>query len=62
MGVKFITFFAVVIFIAVKFFSVNSLEKARYDNYKVYEILIKNEEQLKLMRHIDDNPDGVSRS
>lgn len=35
-------------------------EKARYDNYRVYEIQIENEQQLELMNHIEANPDGVS--
>ncbi|XP_070500161.1 zinc carboxypeptidase-like [Chironomus tepperi] len=33
-------------------------EKARYDNYRVYEILVENQEQLDLLKHIDDYPDG----
>lgn len=34
-------------------------EKARYDNYRVYEIFIENEDQLKLMREIENYPHGV---
>jgi hypothetical protein len=40
--------------------SLVTCEKARYDNYRVHEILIENEEQLELMRHIENYPDGVS--
>jgi hypothetical protein len=35
-------------------------EKARYDNYRLYEILMENESQLELMKHIENYPDGVS--
>lgn len=34
-------------------------EKARYDNYRVYEILVEDEQQLELMKHIESFPDGV---
>lgn len=34
-------------------------EKARYDNYRVYEIFIANKNQLELMREIQNYPDGV---
>lgn len=34
-------------------------EKARFDNYRVYEILIDNEEQLELLQAIENYPDGV---
>lgn len=36
-------------------------EKARYDNYRVYEILIDNDQQLELMQEIENYPDGVRR-
>lgn len=35
-------------------------EKARFDNYRVYEILIENDQQLELMQSIEAYPDGVS--
>jgi hypothetical protein len=35
-------------------------EKARYDNYRVYDILIETQEQLQLMQQIENYPDGVS--
>ena len=35
-------------------------EKARYDNYRVYEILIEDDKQLELMQNIENYPDGVS--
>lgn len=34
-------------------------EKARYDNYRVYEIAIENKIQLDLMHEIEKYPDGV---
>ena len=34
-------------------------EKARYDNYRVYEIFVANENHLELMREIQNYPDGV---
>jgi hypothetical protein len=42
------------------FWSLVACEKARYDNYRVYEILIENDDQLELMKHIENYPDGVS--
>jgi hypothetical protein len=41
------------------FTAVKSLEKARYDNYRVYEISVDNDNQLELLKSIEDNPDGV---
>lgn len=35
-------------------------EKARYDKYRMYEIFVENEEQLELMKMIEQYPDGVS--
>jgi hypothetical protein len=35
-------------------------EKARYDNYRVYQVQVENEQQLELMNFIESNPDGVS--
>jgi hypothetical protein len=40
--------------------AVVTCEKARFDNYRVYEILIDNEKQLELMKSIENYPDGVS--
>lgn len=34
-------------------------EKARYDNYRVYEVFIENAEQLNLLREIEIDLDGV---
>lgn len=39
--------------------SVVSCERARYDNYRVYEIFIKDKIHLDLMHEIEKNPDGV---
>ena len=41
-------------------FCVSCVEKARFDNYRVYEINIENEKQLELMKEIERFPDGVS--
>lgn len=35
-------------------------EKARFDNYRVYQISIENDEQLELLQQIENYPDGVS--
>ena len=50
----------VVVFTLCFVFCVNCVEKARFDNYRVYEINIENEKQLELMREIESFPDGVS--
>lgn len=42
-------------------FSEQSKEKARYDNYRVYEIFVENDQQLKLMQQIENYPDGVRK-
>ena len=34
-------------------------EKSRYDNYRVYEIFIANQNQLELVKEIQNYPDGV---
>lgn len=39
--------------------AVNSLEKARYDNYRVYQIEIDDDKQLQLLKEIETYPDGV---
>lgn len=33
-------------------------EKARYDNYRVYTVAIQNEQQLKTIQALENNPDG----
>lgn len=38
-----------------------SCEKARYDNYRMYEIAIENKIQLDLMHEIEKYPDGVGK-
>lgn len=41
------------------FVAAKASEKARFDNYRVYEILIENDQQLELMQEIENHPDGV---
>lgn len=50
----------VVVFTLCFVLSVSCVEKARFDNYRVYEISIENEKQLELMQEIERFPDGVS--
>jgi asparagine N-glycosylation enzyme membrane subunit Stt3 len=53
--------FILLIFFAIYILqSEGAKEKARFDNYRVYKILIENEEQLEVMKQIDSYPDGVS--
>jgi hypothetical protein len=50
-----------IIFLVFCAITVNAvIEKARFDNYRVYELNIENDDQLNLMKEIDNNPDGVS--
>lgn len=35
-------------------------ERARYDNYRVYSVRIENEQQLKVLKDLDNNRDGWS--
>lgn len=42
-------------------FTVNAVEKARFDNYRVYQVKIENERQLNLMLHIQEHSDSVRR-
>lgn len=35
-------------------------EKVRFDNYRVYSINIKNEQQLQVLRELENYPDGIS--
>lgn len=37
-------------------------EKARFDNYRVYSVPIHNEDQLRLLQEIDENPNGVKNT
>lgn len=37
-----------------------SAEQARFDNYRVYEVSIETERQLKTLQHLELNPDGYS--
>lgn len=48
------------VFVAFALLSVSGLEKARYDNYRVYKIIIDNEDKMQLIIEIEENPDGVS--
>lgn len=50
----------VVVFTLCLVLSVSCVEKARFDNYRVYEINIENEKHLELMQEIERFPDGVS--
>lgn len=47
------------LFVFLAILGAKAAEKARYDNYRVYEILIENEEQLEVMQQIENFPDGV---
>lgn len=42
------------------FFIVAFGEKIRFDNYRVYSVSIKNEEQLNVLRELQVYPDGIS--
>ncbi|KAG5676180.1 hypothetical protein PVAND_006029 [Polypedilum vanderplanki] len=46
------------IFIILLLVSLTISEKARYDNYRVFEISIETSQQLQLMEYIESNPDG----
>jgi murein tripeptide amidase MpaA len=35
-----------------------SAEKVKYDNYRVYSLAVENEQQLAIMKEIENNPDG----
>jgi hypothetical protein len=43
------------------FVGILSAEKARYDFYRLYEIAVKNDEQLNLFHQIEEYPDGVRK-
>lgn len=45
--------------ILISLFLCGNGEKARYDNYRVYEIFIETEDQINLMNEIQRNSDGV---
>jgi hypothetical protein len=38
----------------------NAAEKARFDNYRIYQVQVENEEQMNLMKHIQENSDSVN--
>lgn len=40
-------------------YAANGLEKARYDNYRVYKVQVENDKQVELMVEIENFPDGV---
>lgn len=42
--------------------AIEALEKARYDNYRVYKFAIENDQQQKLIKEIEKYPDGVRSS
>lgn len=33
--------------------------KVRFDNYRVYSAIVENDEQLKVLRDLEINPDGI---
>lgn len=37
-------------------------DKVRFDNYRLYEVSVKNEEQLKVLQYLEQYPDGVWNS
>lgn len=37
-----------------------AVTKVRYDNYRLFNVEIKTEEQLKTLQQLEMNPDGVS--
>lgn len=51
---------SIVVTILVAYFIVVFGEKARFDNYRVYFVDIKNEKQLNVLRELETNPDGIS--
>lgn len=51
--------FAFAFLAAFALLSVDGVEKARYDKYRVYKIIVDSETKLQLMKEIENNPDGV---
>lgn len=49
-----------VLLISVNILAAISLKTARYDGYRVYEIEVKNEEQVELLDGMENYPDGAS--
>lgn len=47
-------YFAFCILAALLFCTVSGEEKARFDNYRVYSLSVENEEQLNILREIDN--------
>lgn len=39
--------------------AVTNCEKFRYDNFKLYSIKVENEGQLKMMKEMEENSNGV---
>lgn len=33
--------------------------EARFDNYRVYSAIVENDDQLKVLRDLENNPDGI---
>ena len=48
-----------IFFIFCSIFGVLSAEKARFDFYRLYEVAVDNEVQLKLIEQMQEYPDGV---
>ncbi|XP_053692246.1 zinc carboxypeptidase A 1-like [Sabethes cyaneus] len=54
LGMKFVCILLLVASVA---FSAKA-EQARFDNYRVYELSIENEEQLNVLQYLEEHPDG----
>lgn len=52
--IKMIVFISILIF-----FNIIAADKARFDNYRVYSIEIKNEQQLKVLQQLENHQDGL---
>lgn len=50
--------FELTIFVAC--FAVVFAEKARFDNYRIYSVNIENDEQLNVLRDLQNYPDGIT--
>lgn len=51
-------FFVLVIFVFD--FSIIFAEKARYDNYRIYSVSIESDQQLNVLRELQNRPDGIT--
>lgn len=49
----------IVVAILIACFIVALGEKARFDNYRVFSVSIKNEKQLNVLRELEIHPDGI---